>query len=100
MNSLSLLRNKYYEETKLQRQGAWGEKNFQRACEIRRKEKMNYEKWKLLDGIIRAQERERLKNGKDEGTNNRIPKGNNSYKKRNEKKNIRTRKRQKRSNGK
>lgn len=100
MNNLSLLRDKYYKETKIQRQGAWNEKNFKRACEIRKKEKINYEKWKLLDGIIKAQERERLKNGKDEGTNNRIPKGNNSYKKRNEEKNIRVRKGQKRSKGK
>ena len=75
MNNLRLLRDKYYKETRFQMDGAWKEKNYERACEIRKKEKTNYEKWKLIDGIIKAQERERLKN---EGTDNRVSKENNS----------------------
>lgn len=58
MNETKKLRDKLYKETKIQREGAWKEKDFKKALKLREKEKVNYEKWKLLDGIIKAQEKE------------------------------------------
>ena len=67
MNDLKKLRERYYKETKMQKQGAWKEKDNVKAFRIREKEKINYEKWKLLDGIIKAKE----KGEKNEGINNK-----------------------------
>lgn len=56
------LRNDLYEYSKLQRLGAWEEKDFKRAVKIREKEKINYEKWRLLNGIIKEMEKEENEN--------------------------------------
>lgn len=61
MRELKKLRDKYYWESRLQRSGAWKEKDFKKAIRIREKEKINYEKWKLLDGVIKVYEREEKK---------------------------------------
>lgn len=53
------LRNKLYEETLLQKRSAWNEKDYKKSFKIRQKEKINYEKWKLLDGIIKAKEKDK-----------------------------------------
>lgn len=52
------LRDDLYRHSKLQREGAWKEKNFKKASKIRKKEKVNYEKWKLINGIIKEMEKE------------------------------------------
>lgn len=62
MSDLKKLRDRYYKETKIQKQGAWKEKDNVKVYKIRQKEKINYEKWKLLDGIIKASEKEEKKN--------------------------------------
>lgn len=59
MSDLKKLRDRYYKETKIQKQGAWKEKDNVKAYKIRQKEKINYEKWKLLDGIIKEMEKEK-----------------------------------------
>lgn len=56
------LRDDLYINTKLQREGAWKEKNFKRSCEIRKKQKENFEKWRLLNGIIKEMEKEENEN--------------------------------------
>ena len=43
------LRDDLYKFTKMQKEGAWKEKDFKKAHKIRQKEKINYEKWKLLN---------------------------------------------------
>lgn len=57
MNDLEKLRDRYYKVSKMQKQGAWKEKDNVKAYKIRQKEKINYEKWKLLDGIIKANQK-------------------------------------------
>lgn len=57
MGNLEKLRDAYYKESKTQKEGAWKEKDFKKAYKIRQKEKINYEKWKLLDGIIKANQK-------------------------------------------
>ena len=48
-----------------QREIAWNTKDYKKSTKIREKEKINYEKWKLVDGIIKQNEKERI-NGKNE----------------------------------
>lgn len=62
MKDLKELRDKYYKHTKMQREEAWKEKDFKKAFKIREKEKENYEKWKLLAGIVKEMEKENEKN--------------------------------------
>lgn len=57
MSNLEKLRDAYYKVPKTQKEGAWKEKDFKKATKIREKEKINYEKWKLLDGIIKANQK-------------------------------------------
>lgn len=56
------LRDDLYKFTKMQKEGAWKEKDFKKAHKIRQKEKINYEKWKLLNGIIKEMEKEENEN--------------------------------------
>lgn len=62
MNDLKKLRDKYYRYTVMQKEGAWREKDFKKAFRIRENEKINYQKWRLLDGIIKEMEKENEKN--------------------------------------
>ena len=52
------LRDDLYKHSKMQKEGAWKEKNFKKAIKIRKEEKVNYEKWRLLNGIIKEMEKE------------------------------------------
>ena len=54
---LKKLRDDYYWLTKRQRVGAWKEKDFKKAERLRKKEKINFEKWKLLDGLVKEMEK-------------------------------------------
>ena len=66
MNNLSKIRKELFLLTIEQREIAWNTKNYEKSIKIREKEKINYEKWKLVDGIIKQNEKERKndKNGK------------------------------------
>lgn len=57
MDDLKKLKDKYYKISKEQKENAWYIKDDKRKYNLRLKEKENYEKWKLLDGIIRAKEK-------------------------------------------
>ena len=59
---LKKLKNDLYRQSVLQKQGAWKEKNFKKAFKIRQQEKINYEKWRLLNGIIKEMEKEENEN--------------------------------------
>ena len=65
MSNLNKIRRELFKITKAQRKNAWIEKDFKKSMELREKEQENYEKLKLLNGIIKANEKER-KNGKNE----------------------------------
>lgn len=51
------LRRQLLFKTKEQRNKAWVAKNYEKSIELRNKEKESYDKWKLLDGIIKASEK-------------------------------------------
>lgn len=65
MSNLNKMRRELFEITRAQRENAWNEKNFKKSMKLREKEQENYEKLKLLNGIIKAKEKERI-NGKNE----------------------------------
>lgn len=65
MNNLSKIRKELFLLTMEQREIAWNIKDYEKSIKIRKKEKTNYEKWKLVSGIIKANEKERI-NGKNE----------------------------------
>ena len=56
------LKDELYRHSKLQKEGAWKEKDFKKAHKIRQDEKINYEKWRLLNGIIKEMEKEENEN--------------------------------------
>ena len=64
MSNLNKMRRELFEITRTQRENAWNEKDFKKSMSLREKEQENYEKLKLLNGIIKANEKER-KNGKN-----------------------------------
>ena len=64
MNNLIKIRKELFLLTIEQREIAWNTKNYEKSIKIREKEKINYEKWKLVDGIIKQNEKER-KNDKN-----------------------------------
>lgn len=59
MSNLNKMRRELFKITKAQRENAWIEKDFKKSMELREKEQENYEKLKLLNGIIKAKEKER-----------------------------------------
>lgn len=59
---LSKLKDDLYQQTKIQRKRAWGEKDYKKCIKLREKEKETYEKWRLLNGIIKANEKEGKEN--------------------------------------
>lgn len=67
MNELKKLKDNLYKETVYQKKKAWNTKSCEEAFKIREEEKINYEKYKLLDGIIKAKE----KGEKNESINNK-----------------------------
>lgn len=65
MSNLNKMRRELFLLTIEQREVAWNTKDYEKSMKIREKEKINYEKWKLVDGIIKQNEKER-KNEKNE----------------------------------
>lgn len=59
---LKNLRDKYYQETIIQKKKAWSIKNYKKSIEIRNQEKENYKKWQLLNGLVKEMEKENEKN--------------------------------------
>ena len=59
---LNKLKDDLYQQTKIQRKRAWGEKDYKKCTELRKKEQESYEKWRLLSGIIKANEKEGKEN--------------------------------------
>lgn len=57
MNNMKDLRRQLLFKTKEQRNKAWVAKNYEKSEELRKEEEKNYDKWKLLDGIIKASEK-------------------------------------------
>ena len=55
MSDKEKLRKDYYKMSKEQREDAWKIDNYEKAYKVRQEQKKNYEKWKLLDGIIKAE---------------------------------------------
>lgn len=64
MNNLKKIRRDLNFVATNQKINAWKEKDFDKAQNIREKEQENYEKIKLIDGIIKAS-RKGDKNGKN-----------------------------------
>lgn len=65
MNNLNKMRRELYIKTMKQKSVAWDAKTYDNITKIRKDEQKNYEKWKLLDGIIKAKQKEK-QNGKNE----------------------------------
>ena len=57
MNDMKDLRRELLFKTKEQRNKAWIAKNYEKSEELRKEEEKNYDKWKLLNGIIKAIEK-------------------------------------------
>lgn len=62
MNNLNKIRKELLLLTMEQREIAWNTKDYEKSIKIREKEKINYEKWKLVDGIIKQNEKEKKEN--------------------------------------
>ena len=65
MNKMNELRKELYLKSEEQQRHAWYIKNYDKSMDLRKKQNENFEKWRLLDGIIKQNEKER-KNGKNE----------------------------------
>ena len=65
MNKMNELRKELYLKSEEQQRHAWNIKNYDKSMDLRKKQKENFEKWRLLDGIIKQNEKE-CKNGKNE----------------------------------
>lgn len=57
MSNLKKLKKEIYKLTLEQKETAWNLK-YDDSCKLRKEEKKNYEKYKLLEGIIKAREKE------------------------------------------
>ena len=57
MEELKEIREKLYKQTRKQKEEAWIEKDFKKSIRIREEEKANYQKWKFLDSLLKANER-------------------------------------------
>ena len=55
MSDKEKLRKDYYKISKEQREDAWKIDNYEKAYKVRQEQKKNFEKWKLLDGLIKAE---------------------------------------------
>lgn len=62
MNSLSKMKRELLKETQRQKVNAWG-LDYEKSKKLRAEEQKNYEKYLLLDGLIKANEKG-IKNGK------------------------------------
>lgn len=54
MNNLWKIKNELFLTTKAQKKSAWVTSSYEKAQKIREKERENYEKYKLLEGLIKA----------------------------------------------
>ena len=64
MKNLNKMKNDLYIITRFQKEKAWKEKDFDKSQEIRKEEKENYEKYKLIEGLIKANEKGNKSNEK------------------------------------
>ena len=64
MKNLNKMKNDLYIITRFQKEKAWKEKDFDKSQEIRKEEKENYEKYKLIEGLIKANEKGNKSNKK------------------------------------
>ena len=55
---LQKLKNDLYQETIVQRKQAWYVKDFRKSIDQRIKEQETYEKWRLLDGLLKEMEKQ------------------------------------------
>lgn len=55
---LRKLKNDLYRETQIQKEQAWYVKDFRKSYNQRQKEQRNFEKWKLLDGLLKEMEKD------------------------------------------
>jgi len=55
---LRKMKDDLYKETIRQREQAWYVKDFRKSYNQRQKEQINFEKWKLLDGLLKEMEKE------------------------------------------
>ena len=55
---LRKMKDDLYRETIRQREQAWYVKDFRKSYNQRQKEQINFEKWKLLDGLLKEMEKE------------------------------------------
>ena len=58
------MRNDLFFEAKRQRETAWGEKDFDKSQKLRAKEQENYEKYMLVNGLMKAIEKGKKKDDK------------------------------------
>lgn len=63
MSNLSKLKRDLFFKSKEQKNAAWVAKNYDEQKRIREEEQKVYEKWQLLDGIMRANEKGKKENG-------------------------------------
>lgn len=57
MNEMKELREKYYKISVNKKDSAWKVNNYEQAVKIRKEQKESYEKWKLIKGIIKVNEK-------------------------------------------
>ena len=57
MEELKEIREKLYKQTRKQKEEAWIEKDYKKSIRIKKKKKANYQKWKFLDSLLKANER-------------------------------------------
>lgn len=62
IKELNKLKDDLYVVSATQKKQAWYQKDYETSMKIRQKEKENYEKWRLIKGIIKANEKEKKEN--------------------------------------
>ena len=55
---LRKLKYDLYQETIMQKKQAWSTKDYKKSIDQRKKEKVTYEKWRLLNGLLKEMEKE------------------------------------------
>lgn len=62
IKELNKLKDDLYVVSATQKKQAWYQKDYKSSKKIREKEKENYEKWRLIKGIIKEYEKEKKEN--------------------------------------
>lgn len=62
MKEIKELKNDLFLKTMEDKKKAWSINDFDKAIEIRKREQTDFEKWKLLSGIIKANEKGKINN--------------------------------------